>query len=40
MTCAICKRNAFKQFIREDMILCYICSRIYDSTLNKCKSNF
>ena len=35
MTCAICKRNVLKQYIREDMIVCYICSRIYDSAKNK-----
>lgn len=35
MTCAICKRNVLKQYIREDMILCYICSRIYDAGKNK-----
>lgn len=35
MTCAICKRNVFKQYVREDMILCYICAKIYDSGKNK-----
>lgn len=37
MTCAVCRRNVFKQFIREDMILCYICCRIFDSVKNKNK---
>lgn len=35
MTCAICKCNVLKQYVREDMILCYICSRIYDGAKNK-----
>jgi hypothetical protein len=30
MTCATCKRNTYKQFIREDNILCYVCRDIYD----------
>lgn len=40
MTCAVCKRNAFKQFVREEMILCYICSRIYDAGIKKCNYNY
>lgn len=39
MTCAVCKRNVLKQFVREDMILCYVCVRIYDSGKNKSKAN-
>lgn len=35
MTCAICKRNTLKQFIREDLILCYVCKDIYDKVKNK-----
>jgi hypothetical protein len=35
MTCAVCRRNTFKQFIREDIILCYICKNIYDKVKNK-----
>ena len=35
MTCAVCKRNTYKQFIREDNILCYVCRDIYDKAKNK-----
>jgi hypothetical protein len=35
MTCAVCGRITFKQFIREDIILCYICKNIYDKIKNK-----
>jgi hypothetical protein len=35
MTCSICQRNVLKQFVREDMILCYVCVKIYDSAKNK-----
>lgn len=35
MTCAICKRNTLKQFIREELILCYVCRDIYDKVKNK-----
>ncbi len=38
MTCAICKRNVLKQHVREDVILCYICSKIYDAVRNKNKT--
>lgn len=31
MTCAVCKRNCIKQFVREDMILCYVCKVVYDN---------
>jgi hypothetical protein len=35
MTCGICGRKTFKQFIREDIILCYECKNIYDKEKNK-----
>jgi hypothetical protein len=41
MVCAICKdRKCLKQFVREDMILCYVCRDIYDRGVAKIsKSN-
>lgn len=32
MSCAICKKNTLKQFIREDMIVCFVCKNVYDSS--------
>lgn len=35
MICSICKRNTLKEFIRENLILCYVCKNIYDEVKNK-----
>lgn len=33
MVCAICSRKTVKQFVREDMILCYVCRNLFDSSI-------
>jgi hypothetical protein len=37
MTCAVCGRKPFKQFIREDKIVCYLCRDIFDTGVKKIK---